>query len=118
MRFLTLKNSISIVMNRLLSKREEQVLKLLLAGFMQKQIAHELGISESRVQDVKRIIKKKWEVDTEIDFILKAIRMGYLLLEGNAMKAFARYTSNSTEESRFNYIYTPSKKNKVRVIFD
>jgi DNA-binding CsgD family transcriptional regulator len=105
-------------MNRLLSKREEQVLKLLLAGFMQKQIAQELEISESRVQDVKSIIKKKWEVNTEIDFILAAIRLGYLIIEGSPIKAFAKYTSNSTEESRFNYIYSPSRHNKVRVIFD
>lgn len=105
-------------MNKDLSKREEQVLKLLLAGFMQKQIAYDLSISESRVQDVKSIIKKKWDVHTEIDFILTAIRKGYLIIESESKKEIAIYTSNCTEVNSFNYNYTPSKRNKFRVIFD
>lgn len=105
-------------MSNQLSKREEQVLELLLAGFMQKQIAHELGISESRVQDVKSIIKKKWGVLTEIDFILTAIRKGYLNLEKIQGKNAANYTSDSSQVSRYHYCYTPSPKAKFRVIFE
>lgn len=91
-----------------LSLREEQVLNLLLAGYLQKQIATLLGISESRVQDVKRIVKKKWNVDTDIDFFLTALRKGYLDIEIDTMKEFANYVSHSSTDIRVSYSYSPS----------
>jgi len=105
-------------MNGQLSKREEQVLALLLAGYMQKQIASELGISESRVQDVKSIIKKKWHVATEIEFILEAIKQGYLKIESGTKDFLASYTTNTSEVSNYSYSYLPSKRRMVRIIID
>lgn len=93
-----------------LSAREEQVLNLLLAGYLQKQIATILGISESRVQDVKRIVKRKWNVNTDIDFFVTALRKGYLNVEIDTMKEFANYVSHSTNDTRVSYSYTPSKR--------
>lgn len=105
-------------MNRELSKREEEILRLLLTGCLQKQIAVMLNISESRVQDVKQIIKRKWGVKTEVDFILMAMRKGYLESLKNPCDTFITYTTTSTVNDRFFYNYTPSKRNKVKVIFE
>ena len=64
-----------------LSKREEQILKLLLAEYTQSEISKILDLSYSRVSDVKRIIKEKWEVDSTIGLILESIRRGYVEVE-------------------------------------
>lgn len=105
-------------MNRELSKREEEVLTLLLAGHLQKQIAAILGISESRIQDIKQIIKRKWGVKTEVDFILMAMRKGYLESLKNPSDTFITYTTTSTVNDLVVYNYMPSKRNKVKVIFE
>ncbi len=105
-------------MNYELSKREQQVLKLLLSGYLQKQVAYELGISESRVQDVKSIIKKKWGVSSDIEFILTAIRKGYLQLEDDTQVASSSYFVNSSEAFQVQYSYTRSCKKNVRIIID
>ncbi|MFT6504157.1 MAG: DNA-binding NarL/FixJ family response regulator [Crocinitomicaceae bacterium] len=64
-----------------LSKREEQVLKLLLAEYSQVEICQLLELSYSRVSDIKRIIMQKWNVETMISLVIKSIKMGYLEIE-------------------------------------
>ncbi|XOV67590.1 MAG: response regulator transcription factor [Fluviicola sp.] len=105
-------------MNYELSEREEQVLKLLLSGYLQKQVAHELGISESRVQDVKRIIKKKWQVHSDIEFILFAIKQGYIEIENIESPASLRYYAHTSNTIKVNYCYAPNTRKSVRVFFD
>lgn len=69
-----------------LSKREEQVLKLLLAEYSQVEICQLLELSYSRVSDIKRIIMQKWNVETMISLVIKSIKMGYLELEEDTME--------------------------------
>ena len=68
-------------MKRVLSKREEQVLKLLLAEYSQNEICEALELSYSRVNDVKMIIMKKWGVETMVGLVLESIRLGFLEVE-------------------------------------
>ena len=105
-------------MNYDLSKREQQVLKLLLSGYLQKQVATELGISESRVQDIKSIIKKKWGVDSDIEFILTAVRKGFLEVENKHKGSYSHYSVNSSDTLNVFYSYAPSRKKNVRIMFE
>lgn len=94
--------------SKALSNREEQVLKLLLEGYLQKQIGLKLGISESRVNDVKSIIKKKWNVVTDIEFFLTALSKGYLDKFLQVSNGLTKYNSNSTSDVHVNLIFRPS----------
>jgi len=94
-------------------------LKLLLTGFLQKQVAFELGISESRVQDVKSNIKRKWGVCSDIDFIVTAIRKGYLKIEQEDVKTQdSPHSFHCPESVGYQYTYEPSKKQNVRIIIE
>ena len=68
-------------MKETLSRREEQILKMLLAEYTQSQISGLLNLSYSRVNDVKRIIMEKWEVQTTVGLTVESIRRGYLEVE-------------------------------------
>ncbi len=68
-------------MKETLSRREEQILKMLLAEYSQSQISGLLNLSYSRVNDVKRIIMEKWQVETTVGLTVESIRRGYLELE-------------------------------------
>lgn len=64
-----------------MSNREEQILKLLLAEYSQIEICNILKLSQGRVSDVKAMIMEKWEVDTIVGLVKKAIERGYLDIE-------------------------------------
>lgn len=68
-------------MNNELSKREEQILKLLLAEYSHNEICRSLSLSYSRVSDAKRFVMAKWGVNSTIGLIKEAIRRGYLELD-------------------------------------
>jgi len=68
-------------MTQKLSKREKQVLKMLLAEYSQKEISDTLNLSYSRVHSIKSIIMEKWEVDTMVGLVKEGIKRGYLELE-------------------------------------
>lgn len=68
-------------MRKSLSNREEQILKLLLAEYSQIEICNILKLSQGRVSDVKAMIMEKWEVDTIVGLVKKAIERGYLDIE-------------------------------------
>ena len=72
-------------MKKALSKREEQILKLLLAEYSQVEICQLLDLSYSRVSDVKSIIMEKWEVYSVVGLVIKSIRKGYLELEDDSV---------------------------------
>ena len=73
-------------MNLNLSKREEQIIKLLLAEYTQSEIAHLLGLSYSRVNDVKTIVMDKWNVKSMVGLVIEAIRRGYIELEDDTFE--------------------------------
>lgn len=85
-------------MKSLLSKREEQVLKLLLAEYSQNEICEVLELSYSRVNDVKMIIMKKWGVGTMIGLVLESIRQGYLEVEKDRFDDNSEYGQLMNEE--------------------
>lgn len=108
-------------MKETLSRRETQVLKLLLSGYLQKDIGHLLHLSESRVQDIKATIKRKWGVSSEIEFILEAVRRGFLELEqdGFGMLHSKEFVVKSvTQPYNIHYNYLRSEKRKVQVIVE
>ncbi|GAB5419145.1 MAG: hypothetical protein Crog4KO_06530 [Crocinitomicaceae bacterium] len=91
--------------DNVLSRREEQVLKLLLYGYLHKEIAECLGLSVSRVHDIKRSIKSKWKVISDIDFFLLALEKGYLHDRIEAIFKRNEYVSSSTFNLGIDYNY-------------
>lgn len=71
-------------MKKSLSNREEQILKLLLAEYSQIEICNILKLSQGRVSDAKAMIMEKWEVDTIVGLVKKAIERGYLDIEDDS----------------------------------
>ena len=51
------------VMKRTLSKREHQVLKLILAEYSLLEVSKALNLSLSRVYSIKSIIMEKWDIE-------------------------------------------------------
>ena len=84
-------------MIRGLSKREEQVLKLLLAEYSQVEICQLLELSYSRVSDIKRIIMQKWGVETMISLVIKSIKLGYLEVEEDTLDEVEPYVFKKQE---------------------
>jgi len=79
-------------MKRTLSKRQEKVLKLYLAGYKPKDIARIMELNINTVCSYKYIIMEKWEVDNNIELIIKAIRKGYLEIEEEEQNPNVTYT--------------------------
>lgn len=103
-------------MEKGLSKRELQVLELLLKGYMQKEIADILCISLKRVHSVKRLIKDKWQVESDIDLAIKAIHSGHLRIELPPTQTVGTLTS-SHQITQFKYNYVKSETRTVKVKF-
>jgi DNA-binding NarL/FixJ family response regulator len=61
-----------------LSDRQRQVLKLILAGYSQKEICSALDLHSNSVCTYKRIIMEKWNVENLIELVVKSIKLGYL----------------------------------------
>jgi hypothetical protein len=93
-------------MKRTLSQREEQVLKLLLAEYNQSEIAFQLNLSMSRINDIKRIIMEKWEIDSKnlMGLLLEGIRRGYVEVD-----------RDNFESSDCNYVYEYKKREATGV---
>jgi len=85
-------------MKKTLSNREKQVLKLLLAEYRIVDIARLLDLSQSRVQDVKQIIFKKWEVESMVGLTKEAIKCGILELDEDDF--------STSKNVLPNYVYT------------
>jgi DNA-binding NarL/FixJ family response regulator len=54
-----------------LTKRETEIMKLLAKGFMNKEIAVKLGITESTIKNHFRIIFSKLKVRNRVEALLK-----------------------------------------------
>lgn len=59
-----------------LSRRERQVFDCILQGFLNKQIAAQLGITESTVKGVRRALLVRMQAKTHVDLIMMALRGG------------------------------------------
>lgn len=92
-------------MKKTLSKRETQVLKMLLAEYTQAEIARTLNLSFNRVNDIKRIIFEKWEVESMVGLAREAIRRGILELEKDTFKPLKEVPQKATQ-----YVYTYTTK--------
>jgi DNA-binding NarL/FixJ family response regulator len=62
----------------LLSERERQVLRLLAEGLSAKQIAYELGITQSTVSQHVSRIYEKLDVHNAVAAVRVAIRTGFI----------------------------------------
>ena len=97
-------------MKRNLSKREEQILKLILAEYSQNEICNLLDLSYSRVSDVKSIVMEKWGVKSMIGLVKESIRQGYLELEEDS---FDEAESPVQMSQQFVYNYKESDEVKI-----
>jgi DNA-binding CsgD family transcriptional regulator len=88
-------------MKKSLSKREEQILKLILAEYSQNEICKLLDLSYSRVSDVKSIVMEKWGVKTMIGLVKESIKRGYLELEEDTFEE----SNDRTLNQQFIYDY-------------
>ncbi len=64
-----------------LTKIQEKVLKLYLAGYTPTQIGKIMGIHMNTVCCYKTIIMEKWEVENNVELVIEAVRRGYVELE-------------------------------------
>jgi DNA-binding NarL/FixJ family response regulator len=67
--------------NQILSKREKQVLKLLLAEYNQQEICKELDLHANTVSCCKQRIMKKMGAKTMVGIVKECFRRGYLKIE-------------------------------------
>jgi DNA-binding NarL/FixJ family response regulator len=59
-----------------LTQREEEVLRLLVQGFIKKEIADHLAISQHTVDMHLRSVYRKLQVRTQTEAVSKALRQG------------------------------------------
>ncbi len=64
-----------------LSRREKQILKLLLAEYTPTEISQTLNIHLNTVCSTRRSIMLKWGVGSMVGMVKESIKRGYLELE-------------------------------------
>lgn len=99
-----------------LSKKQEKVLKLYLAGYKPIEIGKLMKLSINTVCNYKSIIMEKWEVENNVELVLEAVRRGYVDFEDwERRKTIQFIYTNHTftydtyvyfKSQRKNYIYT------------
>lgn len=72
-------------MKRELTKKQEKVLKMYLAGYTPTEIGKIMGIHMNTVCSYKTIIMEKWEVENNVELIIEAVRRGYVELEADKL---------------------------------
>ena len=71
-------------MNRIdISRRELEVLKLILRGFRNKQIANEFSLSVKTVENHVRSMMLKMQAQNRTDLVIKAIQQGIITIGDN-----------------------------------
>ena len=71
----------------LLTPREREVLALVTAGLLNKQIAAELGMSEKTVKAHRAQVMEKMQVSSVAQLVLLAEKVGLTALQGLALLA-------------------------------
>ncbi|NNK13565.1 MAG: response regulator transcription factor, partial [Desulfofustis sp.] len=64
-----------------LTKREKQVLELVVDGMTSKQIAADLGLSPRTVDHHRASLLKKFDMNNSVDLVNFAIKNGYVTIE-------------------------------------
>lgn len=96
-------------MNRELTKKQEKVLKLYLAGYKPKEIGKLLGLHINTVCSYKSIVMEKWEVENNVELIIEAVRRGYIEIE-EPEEVSPTYTRIKKQDLQIIYTYIPGKK--------
>ncbi len=68
-------------MKKSLSKRETQILKLILAEYTPTEIGKVLNIHLNTVCSTRRSIMNKWQINSMVSLVRESIKQGYLELE-------------------------------------
>ena len=64
-----------------MTKREKQVLGLVVGGLTSKQIAAQLSLSPRTVDHHRASLLKKFEMNNSVDLVNFAIKHGYVTIE-------------------------------------
>ena len=96
-------------MNTNLSKREKQVLKMLLAEYSQKEICDVFNLHANTVCGVRRNIMKKWGVSSMIGLVKEAIKQGYLELEDDQPVTHIETERDKADPKSYFYRYYACK---------
>lgn len=79
---------------RTLTCRERDVMVLVAAGLLNKQVAAELGAAEKTIKQHRGIVMKKMEAESLADLVLMAERLGVRPVGADFSKAKGRIPSN------------------------
>jgi DNA-binding NarL/FixJ family response regulator len=74
-----------------LTTREAEVLRLIIAGYSNKQIAHELQLSIKTVSTHRSHIMSKLEVHNAASLVAQALRFGLITMEPERKQASAAW---------------------------
>lgn len=89
-------------MKRELSKKQEKVLKLYLAGYKPVEIARIMKLHINTVCCYKSIVMEKWEVENNIELVVEAVKRGYIEIE-----------EEESKHPHIKYSFVPSKDQEV-----
>ena len=92
-------------MQKPLSKRETQVLKMLLAEYRPIEISRALDLHPNTVTGYKKSIMKKWGVNSIIGLVKEGIKRGILELDEEE-----EITPKKQKTSNIKIIYTYTEK--------
>jgi DNA-binding NarL/FixJ family response regulator len=91
-------------MNPKLSKRQVQILKMILAGYTQQEICEILDLHTNSVSGYKRIIMDKWGVENMIELVVESIKRGYLEMDEKRFdKTHATHTPHPPKTRYLNH---------------
>jgi DNA-binding CsgD family transcriptional regulator len=92
-------------MSKRLSKREKQVLKMLLAEYSVTEISKVLDLHLNTVSGTKTRIMKKWKVTTMVGLVKEGIKQGYLELEDEQPLTRIETLRDKADPSSYLYRY-------------
>ena len=79
----------------LLTPRERQVMQLVVSGRLNKQIAHELGVSERTIKLHRGIVMRKMGAESLADLVKRAEKLGPLRLGARSRGEVSQTSSSS-----------------------
>lgn len=92
-------------MQKSLSKRETQVLKMLLAEYRPIEISRALNLHPNTITGYKNSIMKKWNVTSMVGLVKEGIKQGILELDEEEQIA-----PNKKKTSNIKIIYTYTER--------
>lgn len=101
-----------------LSKREEEVLYLILKGCALQEIADKLCRTIKHIQGLKANIRRKWSVQTDVQIAFEAIRRGYISVPKKDLEKTQIPVSNSMSTITYIYTYKESISKTIKITID